>query len=142
MIGKSTFYSLFSHTADLGMSVNGHSCEELFMNAGLAFSELLVDNKAPKINHKLKISLHGNDLPDLMVRWLSEILYLFEGERVVVTEIFINVINRNNLISTLSVMNFDNRYHEVVREIKAVTYHQIEVKEEDGIWTARIIFDL
>ncbi len=142
MAKKSTFYSLFSHTADLGMSVTGHSCEDLFRNAGSALLELLVANKTSKIEQKLEISLIGNDLPDLMVKWLSEILYLFEGERLVVTEIFINAIDTHSITSTLSVMKYNSRYNEILREIKAVTYHQIEVKEKKGVWTARIIFDL
>ncbi|MGD9159588.1 MAG: archease [Desulfobacteraceae bacterium] len=142
MSTKSTFYSLFNHTADLGMSVKGHSCEDLFRNAGTALLELLVDNKAPETGKKLEVSLDGNDLPDLMVKWLSEILYLFEGESLIVTEISINSLNSSNITSTLSVIEFDGRYHAVLREIKAVTYHQIEVKEKNGLWTARVIFDL
>jgi len=63
-----------------------------------------------------------------MVRWLSEILYLFEGEEKLVTEILINSISSSKITSTLSVMKFDNRCHEILREIKAVTYHQIEIK--------------
>lgn len=142
MSTKSTFYSLFNHTADLGMSVKGHSCKDLFRNAGIALLELLVDSITPETEKKVDISLSGNDLPDLMVKWLSEILYLFEGEGQVVTEIFINSICSNNIASTLSVIEFDSRYHEVLREIKAVTYHRIEVKEKNGLWTARVIFDL
>ena len=142
MSTKSTFYSLFSHTADLGMSVKGHSCEDLFRNAGIALLDILVDNKSPQIGKKIEISLDGNDLPDLMVKWLSEILYLFEGEGQIVTEISINSISSNNITSTLSVIEFDSRYHEVLREVKAVTYHQIEVKVKNSLWTARVIFDL
>ena len=139
---KSNFYSIFSHTADLGMTVIGHSCEDLFINAGIATLELLVDNKAAETGKKVEISLYGNDLPDLMVKWLSEILYLFEGEKLVVSGINIDSIDNNNIRSTLSVMEFDSRYHEIQREIKAVTYHQIEVKEKNGLWSARVIFDL
>ena len=142
MIAKSTFYSLFSHTADLGMTVTGHSCDELFRNAGLALMELLVNSKPCYPERKLEVSLYGNDLPDLMVKWLSEILYLFEGERVIVTEISINSIRSNKITSTLSVTKFDNEHLEILREIKAVTYHQIEVTEKKGLWTARVIFDL
>jgi len=142
MAAKSTFYSLFNHIADLGMSVTGHSCEDLFRNAGLAVLELLVHTADSKSENKIDISINGNDLPDLMVKWLSEILYFFEGERLVVTEIVINAINSNKLISTLSVMEFNSQFHEVLREIKAVTYHQIKVEEKKGIWTARVIFDL
>jgi SHS2 domain-containing protein len=142
MSAKPIYYSLISHTADLGMSVRGRSCEDLFRNAGLALSELIVSNKAPKIEEILEVSLHGNDIPDLMVKWLSEILYLFEGERLVVTEILINSIDGNKIRSSLSVMKFDEKHHDILREIKAVTYHQINVVEKNGLWTTRVIFDL
>lgn len=142
MAAKSTFYSIFNHTADLGISVRGYSCADLFRNAGIALLELILGNTVPKTEQKLKISIDGNDLPDLMVRWLSEILYLFEGEKLIVTEIIINSMSKNRITSTLSIKKFDSQYNVILREIKAVTYHQIEVKEKNGLWTARVIFDL
>ena len=77
-----------------------------------------------------------------MVRWLGEILYLFEGEKKIVTDTLINTISPSKLKATLQTIAFDPNLHEVLREIKAVTYHQIEVTEKDNRWEARIIFDL
>ncbi len=139
---KSNYYRNLCHTADLGILVKGRSCKQLFKNAGMALLEQLIDNVNPIFENRLDISLHGNDLSDLMVKWLSEILYLFEGEKLIVTGISINLIEQNRIHATLSAMKYNERYHEVLREIKAVTYHQIEVKEEKGLWTARVIFDL
>jgi SHS2 domain-containing protein len=139
---KEPSYALFNHTADLGLIVTGNSCEDLFRNAGLALMELMVINKPNYPGKKTVISINGNDFPDLMVKWLSELLYLFEGERQVITEIDINRLSPNNINSTVDIVEFDSRHHEVLREIKAVTYHQIEVMEERGLWTARVIFDL
>jgi SHS2 domain-containing protein len=141
-MGKIPLYSLLSHTADLGIIVKGNSCEELFRNAGLALMDLMILNKSHDPGVKTAISVNGNDLPDLMVKWLSEILYLFEGERLVVTEIGVNSISLNSINSTIDIVEFDIRHHEVLREIKAITYHQIAVMEEKGFWTARVIFDL
>lgn len=135
-------YTLLSHTADLGMIVKGDSCEGLFRNAGMALTDIMILNKALKTGEKKEISIKGNDLPDLMVKWLSEILYLFEGERLITTEIEVNQLSSSSISSTLITCGFDNRYHEVLREIKAVTYHQVDVREDSGIWTARVIFDL
>ncbi|MBN1906226.1 MAG: archease [Deltaproteobacteria bacterium] len=135
-------YTLLSHTADLGMIVKGDSCEGLFRNAGMALTDIMILSKGPMPGVKKEISIKGNDLPDLMVKWLSEILYLFEGEHLITTEIVVNQLSRSSISSTLITGDFDSRYHEVLREIKAVTYHQVDVREDSGIWTARIIFDL
>ena len=89
-----------------------------------------------------RISISGSDPADLMVRWLTEILYLFEGENLVVTDINIDSLSSSGLKATLTTSPFDPKFHEIIREIKAVTYHQIAVTDENGIWTARVIFDL
>jgi SHS2 domain-containing protein len=135
-------YTLFSHTADLGLIVRGKSCEELYRNAGLALMDLMILKKTHYPGVKKDIAVVGNDFPDLMVNWLSELLYLFEGERYVTTEIYVNSINANNINSTIEIVEFDIRHHEVLREIKAVTYHQIEVRAEMGFWTTKVIYDL
>jgi SHS2 domain-containing protein len=66
------------------------------------------------------------------VKWLSEILYLFEGEDLITTEIAVNQMSESSINSTLITVGFDARYHEVLREIKAITYHQVEVREDEG----------
>jgi len=37
---------------------------------------------------------------------------------------------------------FQEGIHVIKTEVKAVTYHQIYVKKENGDWKAQIIFDL
>jgi SHS2 domain-containing protein len=90
----------------------------------------------------IKLSVAGYDLADLMVRWLGEILYQFEGEHKLVTNVGIDSISPSHLDATLEMVSFDPSLHEILREIKAVTYHQIEVVEKGKHWEARIIFDL
>jgi SHS2 domain-containing protein len=109
-------YTLLDHTADLGIRIRGTDPIDLFENAGRALMHLILRMKSPGKTTPLKLSLSGDDLADLMVRWLGEILYLFEGENLVVTEILM--------------------------EIKAVTYHQIEVVDKGDMWESSVIFDL
>ena len=77
-----------------------------------------------------------------MVRWLGEILYLFEGEGQVVSSISINSISDKRLHAILELTPFAPPAHKILREIKAVTYHQIQVAEKGGRWEASVIFDM
>jgi SHS2 domain-containing protein len=143
MTNKTLNYRLLDHTADLGIEVTAASQATLFEQAGHAllhvmFGEASCNGKTETVN----VSLSGNDAPDLMVRWLSEILYLLEGERLFVADIKINSVTSTTINAALDVLPFDPLLHEIIREIKAVTYHQIKVIEESGTWTARVIFDL
>ncbi|MFC1531847.1 archease [Thermodesulfobacteriota bacterium] len=142
MIDTSPDYILLDHTADLGVIIKGTNLIDLFEKAGNTILHLMFRSGSTEKHDFIKISLSGNDLADLMVRWLAEVLYLFEGEQLVVNDINIESLSSTILKATLWTSPFDPRVHEIIREIKAVTYHQIDVSEKNGIWEARVIFDL
>jgi SHS2 domain-containing protein len=130
------------HTADLGIRVYGTDLKDLFEGAGRALMHLMVKAEIPSKTHSMKISVSGEDLADLMVRWLGEILYLFAGENLVVTSIRMGSVSSSALEATLETAPFEPEIHETLREIKAVTYHQIEVTEMPNGWETKVIFDV
>ena len=152
MTNKTPYYRLLDHTADLGMEVRGIDLKDLFTNAGKAFMHLMLKVESPSKGDGLKgnglkgdarrMDIAGTDLADLMVRWLGELLYLFEGEDLVATIMDIDVLTPRGLGATLRTIPFDPSCHEIIREIKAVTYHQIAVIQSGHLWKARVIFDL
>ena len=135
-------FEIFDHTADLGLQVTGTDLKELFQNASHAMMQIMLKQGTTKNSKPMKISVHGSDLSDLMVRWLGEILYLFEGENRLVTQTKIHKITPKHLDAEIQTTPFSPAHHEILTEIKAVTYHQSEVIQQGGLWKARIIFDL
>jgi SHS2 domain-containing protein len=135
-------FEIIDHTADLGIVVAGSNLKELFQNASHAMMRIMLEEVPEESGETTKISVQGSDLPDLMVRWLGEILYLFEGENRLVTQSKILEITPNHLDARIKTTPFSSAKHEILTEIKAVTYHQIEVIRKGGVWNARIIFDL
>ncbi len=135
-------YQVIDHTADLGIIVKGPDVKSLFIHAARAMTDLMVKGDISKGTVIKDVLVEGEDFPDLMVRWLGEILYLFDGENLIVNSIKIKSINPTKLKSTLTLTSFETEHHQVIREIKAVTYHQISVdKTKDG-WQAKVIFDI
>ncbi len=136
------YFSLLDHTADLGIQVHSPDLENLFEEAARSIIHLMF--KAPLIGKTdtIKLKVVAEDLDDLMVRWLGEILYLLHGEGKVVTHIKVDSLSPCFLGATLKTIPFDPNLHEILCEIKAVTYHQISVAQKDDRWEARIIFDL
>ena len=135
-------YQIIDHTADLGIIVEGEDEKNLFIRAAQAMTDLMIEGDIVEKTVVRDVSLQGDDFPDLMVKWLGEILYLFNGEKLVVHSIEITSINSIMLRSTLTLSSFEPKHHEVKREIKAVTYHQICVDKVNDGWQARIIFDI
>jgi len=135
-------YQVIDHTADLGIIVKGTDVEDLFISAAQAMTHLMVKGDISEKIATRDVLIEGEDFPDLMVRWLGEILYLFEGENFIVHSIEIKSISPIQLKSILSLTGFEPEYHEVLREIKAVTYHQISVDKANDGWEAKVIFDI
>jgi len=139
---KTPDYILLDHTADLGIMVYGTDLTNLFENACNSLIDLFLNIKSPGNSTPFQITIESEDLEDLMVRWLGEILYLFDGDNTVVISSKISKLSQNHLMATLETVKFDPLLHEITREIKAVTYHNIQVVEKYGTWEAAIIFDL
>lgn len=135
-------YTLLDHTADLGIRIRGADLMDLFRNAGCALMHLMIRGVSPERPSPVSISLTAGDLCDLMVRWLGEILYLFDGEGLVVTEIEIRSLTTYGLEAVLETVPLDLDHHEILNEIKAITYHQIEVARKEDHLEARVIMDL
>jgi SHS2 domain-containing protein len=135
-------YIILDHTADLGIKIRGTDLTNLFETAARALLHIMVRGVSNRGTSFITISLSAKDLCDLMVRWLGEILYLIDGESLVATSIKIDSLTSSRLEATLGTVPFDPRFHEILSEIKAVTYHQIEVAEKGGHWEARVIMDL
>ena len=135
-------FSLLDHTADLGMQVHGADLVNLFEEAARSIIYIILRAPTAEKTDAMKLQVDAQDLPDLMVRWLGEILYLLQGEKKVVTHVKIDSLSPAHLAATLKTVPFDPNRHEILCEIKAVTYHQIDVARKNDKWEARVIFDL
>ena len=135
-------YKLIDHTADLGIEVYGKDLKELFQNAAEALFEIICDLSNVSESMEKKISVDGEGLEQLMVVWLGELLYIHDMEGVLFKRFEIEEIGDAKVNATAYGEEFSEDRHTIKTEIKAVTYHQIQVRQEKGKWLSRIIFDL
>jgi SHS2 domain-containing protein len=135
-------YSLIDHTADFGIQVFGKNPAELFANAAFAIFDLITDIRKVTGKNKKKVFVTSSDWPDLMVNWLRELLYLWNGNEMLVKEVDIHSISEKRLSATVFYEPYDSDHHVIKMEIKAVTYHQIQVAPTPRRWETRIIFDV
>jgi len=135
-------YQTFDHTADLGILVQAESSIALFEEAARALSEQICGPRPFKATGETRVKVTGRDWPDLMINWLRELLYLVNGKNLVFGPIGIQVLNEFSLEAVVPVDNAGCSPHDMVNEIKAVTYHQLQVEPRADGWQARIIFDI
>jgi len=135
-------FEILDHTADIGVIVYGGNLKALFENAGKAFFHLITDLKKVRCRIEKKVVIEGESLERLMVDWLSELLYLHDVENLLFKEFKIESVGKGGLKATARGEPFEEGVHAIKTEVKAVTYHQIEVRQEKGRWRAQVIFDL
>jgi len=139
---KSLQYRFTDHTADFGIQAFGKNPEQLFENAAFAISDLITDTGILQGTHSKSISITGDDRNDLMVNWLREILYLWNGKGMIVKRASVKEVTEFRLKADITYDLYDRDRHEIKNEIKAVTYHQLEVKQNQDGWFADFILDV
>jgi len=135
-------YKLIDHTADFGLHVYGSDSKELFANAAHAMFDLITDVGKLEGLDDCNIRVEGDDWPDLMVNWLRELLYFWNGKEMLVKTADIISLSENDLSAKLIFDQYAPDRHVIKTEIKAVTYHQIQVISGPSRWDAKIIFDV
>ena len=135
-------YKLFDHTADLGVEIYGKTVNELFANAAFSVFDIITELKHVTPTMERQVVVEGEGWEDLLVNYLREILYLFNGEGLLLKEYSILKIGARRLEVMVKGERFDPAKHRINTEIKAVTYHQATVRETPDGWVGRVIFDV
>jgi SHS2 domain-containing protein len=136
-------YQLFDHTADVGIEVRAPSHPELFETAALALFDLITDVGTVEARSERQVTLSARDTEELLVRWLSELLFLHDAEGEMFSRFVVSLLTPTHLSARIAGEPFDPSRHPVKTEVKAVTYHQVFVRtREDGVHEARFVVDV
>jgi SHS2 domain-containing protein len=135
-------FESIDHTADLGLVVWGETPAELFAVTAVALGELIAERHARGELQERRVQAAGADWEDLLVNFLREVLFLVHGEAFLPLECDIAAITPYELAATLRGEPYDPARHTWKREIKAVTYHGVEVTPTPEGWRGRVIFDV
>jgi len=131
-------YEILEHKADLKIRAFGKDLKELFENAMIGmFENAKYEGGGRKIKKEIKVS--SLDLLSLLVDFLSEALYQSQINK----EIY-NDIKFTKLIDTeLEAELIGQKVERFGEDIKAVTYHNLEIKQnKNKIWEGTVLFDI
>ncbi|MGA9116486.1 MAG: archease [Bacteroidota bacterium] len=133
---------LLEHPADLGIEAQGPTPGDAFCRAAEGLMSVLVDPSGVRGRERREIHLTGADLPQLLVRWLSEILYLFDGKGFVCGTFGVDEMTPTRLTGWTGGEPLDRRRHRTRRDVKAVTYHQLSVERMPEATRVRVFLDV
>lgn len=130
------------HTADVGLRITADSVAALFSEAAKGMFSLIVNGSRTGATETRDIRIEADDWAGLLVAWLRELLYLWHSENRRYCETVSWTATDRAVIAAVRVDTVAPDIHDLLAEIKAVTYHQIAVETDGAQWTARVIFDV
>jgi protein archease len=127
------------HTADAGITVEAPDLARLFERGMFSLITNLVAARATETS---RINVEASDRVALLVRWLSELNCRHVTEHRIFSKFEVLALSEHQLEAEVSGEMFDPARHTIFTEIKAVTFHDLQLKRDDRGWEAQIIFDL
>ena len=135
-------YELIDHTADVGIKAYGKTLSESFENAAKAMFDIITDESEIESTGQYDIELSNDDLEQLLVDFLSELLYLHDTKNLVFGFFKVDIDEKEKkLEAKVCGEKFDLSKHKIGSEIKAVTYHMLEIKKNKK-FTVQVLFDI
>jgi SHS2 domain-containing protein len=135
-------YEVFDHTADIGLHAYGETLPALFINAARGMESLLVPPEQVHVVTSREITVKGHDPISLLIAWLNELIFLFDTEYLLFRDFEIATLTDTALTGRAHGEPYDDQRHELSSAIKAATWHEAAVTQDNEGYHARIIFDL
>jgi SHS2 domain-containing protein len=135
-------HEVFEHTADLGLRVRAASYEALLAEAAAGLFEIIAGDLGqitPRIARTF--SIPGTDRAYLLLDWMGELLAAFEIDRLLFRE-FDVAVHEQGITATARGEPYDPAVHRLAHEIKAVTQHELDVRQTPAGWEATLIVDI
>ncbi len=135
-------YEIIDHTADVGVKAYGKNLSLAFSNAAKAMFDIITDNSEIENIGEYDIELKADDLEQLLVDFLSELIFLHDTKNLVFGFFKVDINeSENKLEAKVFGEKFDLSKHKIGSEIKAVTYHMLEIKKNKKC-SVQVLFDI
>jgi SHS2 domain-containing protein len=132
-------YEVLDHTADVRLRVWGSTREAVFANALRGLMHVLgAAGGEGTVVRSRRVRVESDDLSFLLVDFLNEALWLAQVHRESYDEVRFPVLDDRSVEAELSgrgIVSF-------TEDVKAVTYHEADVREREGGWETTLVLDV
>lgn len=135
-------FIILEHPADIGIEAYGQTLAEAFQQAAEGLMSIIIDSSTVSSVQKQDIDIAASDYEQLLVKWLSEILYLYDGKQFVSKEFNIKKLTSTQLNAIVGGEPLSAIKHRTNIDVKAITYHQLVVRMDKENSFIRVFFDI
>lgn len=130
-------HSEIHHTADVAIQVWADNLPNLFTEAARGMYAIMGVVREEELGKEKKFSMQSADDESLLVAFLNELLYEAEQNRIAFMDVSVSI-SDGQLTADLS----GGQLMGKIREVKAVTYHNLKIIESDQGVQVTIVFDV
>ena len=130
-------YLEIAHTADWELKVWGEDMQDLMIQAAKGMYSITGMKLADKESGTRAFEILILDRESVLVDFLTELLFFSEHERIAFTEFTIKQKEEHYAVQASG-----RQILEQIKEIKAVTYHDLNIKETEAGLEVNIVFDV
>ena len=135
-------YEIIEHTADIAIKAFGSSLSEAFENAAKAMFDIITDKSEIESVGQYDIKIEASDLEQLLVDWLSELLFLNTSQNLVFGFFKVELDEEKKyLVGHVFGDKYSISKYKTGLEVKAATYHMLEVKNKKPYYV-QVLFDV
>lgn len=135
-------FEIIEHPADIGFRAWGRTREELFANAALAMMSLACDPAGIEERQMREIETTGADDEALLYGWLADILAVQDAEQMFFCRAEVMAFGPGRVRGRVYGEKYDKQRHRAGTYVKAVTMHQLWVKQTPDGWRAQVYLDV
>ncbi|ABR55721.1 protein of unknown function DUF101 [Methanococcus aeolicus Nankai-3] len=143
-------YEYFETMADMGIIAKGNTLNEAFSESAKALTNLMVDINTIEKKIKKQFTISSEDEYSLLYDFLTELLILIDSEFSLFCQYDIDItVHKNNENEQEYILKcvaygeeLDKTKHQPKEEVKAITYHKMEIKNDNNEYNIRFIVDL
>lgn len=132
-------YEYFEATADIGLRAYGENLNEAFENAGMAIFNIISDTSGISPSKEIEFEITSEDKVSLLYDYLEELLFYHEVEFMLFSEFHVKIDENLHLKATIKGEGIDWSRHERKTEIKAITFHMMEVDDGNPVRVQAIV---
>jgi len=134
--------------ADVAFEAKGKTLDAMFESAGLAVTNVMVkDLKSVKPKFRKTIKLKNKDIEKLLFNFLQEFVYWKDKDLLLFSRIDVKINQPKKagqpyaLAASLAGDKIDNIKHEMLVDVKAVTWHLFKIEKTKG-WSCHVVLDI
>lgn len=131
------------HPSDVGFRAFGRDLAEAFANAGLALFEIMTDTGKVEPKEEVSIELRSESETSLLYDWIDRLIALHDSFNLLLSKFKVDIErNREGLRLKAKAWGeqFNPSKHPSRTAVKAMTYHMMEIGEEEGrVWVQGVV---